>query len=72
MNILRLITGSMTANVIIESPFDYGWYFISMFFLLLLGLMIFTTTMKFIKIEKLEKKIKRLEKRIKKLKWVKN
>ena len=68
VNILRLITGSMTANVIIESPFDYGWYFISMFFLLLLGLIIFTTTKKAIKIEKLEKKIEELKKRIKKLK----
>ena len=68
VNILRLMTGSMTANVIIESPFDYGWFFISMFLLLLLGLIIFTTTKKAIKIEKLEKEIKRLEKKL----WRKN
>ena len=61
MNTLELITSSVTANVIIDAPFEHGWFFISMFFLLLLGLVIFTSSYKSKIIKKLEDEIKRLK-----------
>ena len=60
MNILKLMTGSITGEFMMESPISNGWAGVSGFLLFLLAVIVYTTSVKSVKIKQLEQKIKEL------------